>query len=336
MREYDIKMLIRKVMNENGGNPYHDEKGKFTFSPSGVGASFEKPDDFFNRLTKISENLNKVRKKQMELLNEGVQYEESYDRAVKELGFTDKDVESFVGIYDINHDGYLEIKDSFANSIDVSKNKEIPEEATNKNIEKMSESEKAAIHEYTGEYGNGSYSSVNKYFRTGEGGDSVKEKANLISSALSKSNVGQDTQLYRGISPEAIGGKKLATTVRQLNTAVKRGNIKDATKILQNTSELIGKTFKDKAPMSTSSVYDNKYTKQGVLLAINAKKDTKGSDIYKLSKYGGDKDAISKKFGSSVNDEREVLLAPNTELKFTDVKLTSEGILIECDIESQK
>lgn len=26
MREYDIKMLIRKVMNENGGNPYHDEK----------------------------------------------------------------------------------------------------------------------------------------------------------------------------------------------------------------------------------------------------------------------------------------------------------------------
>lgn len=49
-----------------------------------------------------------------------------------------------------------------------------------------------------------------------------------------------------------------------------------------------------------------------------------------------DKDVISKKFGSSANEEREVLLAPNTELKFTNVKLTSEGILIECDIESQK
>lgn len=42
MREYDIKMLIRKVMNDNGGNPYHDEKGRFTFSPSGVSANFEK------------------------------------------------------------------------------------------------------------------------------------------------------------------------------------------------------------------------------------------------------------------------------------------------------
>ena len=46
MREYDIKMLIRKIMNESGGNPYHDEKGRFTFSPSSVGANFEKPDDF--------------------------------------------------------------------------------------------------------------------------------------------------------------------------------------------------------------------------------------------------------------------------------------------------
>ena len=192
----------------------------------------------------------------MELLDKGISYEESHDRAMKELGFTNKDVESFIGIYDINHDGYLEIKDSFANSIDVSKNKSIPEEATNKNIEKMSESERKAIHDYTGEYGDGSYNSVNKYFRTGEGGDSVKKKTDLISSALNKSNVGQDTQLYRGISPEAIRGKKLATTLRQLNTAVKRGNIKDATKILQNTSELVGKTFEDKAPMSTSATFD--------------------------------------------------------------------------------
>ena len=91
MREYDIKMLIRKVMNDNGGNPYHDEKGRFTFSLSSVGANFEKSEDFFKRLTKINENLNKVREKQMELLNERVQYEETYDRAVKELGFTDKD-----------------------------------------------------------------------------------------------------------------------------------------------------------------------------------------------------------------------------------------------------
>ena len=49
MREYEIKMLIRKVMNENAGNPYHDEKGKFTFSPSGVGASFYKPNDYYTR-----------------------------------------------------------------------------------------------------------------------------------------------------------------------------------------------------------------------------------------------------------------------------------------------
>lgn len=335
MREYDIKMLIRKVMNDGGGNPYHDEKGRFTFSPAGVGANFEKPDDFWKRVSKTNENKDKVQKKKMELLDKGVSYEESHDRALKELGLTDKDVESFIGIYDINHDGYLELKDSFADSLDFSKNKNIPEEVTNKNIERMSEPEREAIHEYTGEYGDGSYNSVNKYFRTGEGGDSVKKKADLISSALDKSNVGQDTQLYRGISPETIGGPKLATTLRQLNTAVKRGNIKDATKILQNTSELIGKTFEDKAPMSTSATFDSKYTKRGVLLAINAKKDTKGSDIYKLSKYGGDKDIISKKFGSSVNDEREILLAPNTKLKFTNVKLTSEGILIECDIESQ-
>ena len=48
MREYDIKMLIRKVMNDNGGNPYHDEKCRFTFSPSSVGANFEKSEYFLN------------------------------------------------------------------------------------------------------------------------------------------------------------------------------------------------------------------------------------------------------------------------------------------------
>lgn len=299
MREYDIKMLIRKVMNDGGGNPYHDEKGKFTFSPAGVGASFYKPVDFYTR----------------------------------------PDAKTTIGTYDMDHNGYLVVKDRGKYVMEnlVDKDVKLDDELTKKNLENLTEQEISSLADYTKEYGGINYSQVNKYMRTGEGSDDVKKAAENISSALEKSKVGGEGMVFRGIDASIIGGKRLETELKKLRTALKRGTIKDATKVLKATNELVSQTFTDKAPMSTNAHYSSAYGQRDVVLAINVKKDTKGLDIKSLSAYGqGEKDAWTEKFGSAINSENEVLLSPNTTLKFKKVTLDDKGVIIECDIESQK
>lgn len=299
MREYDIKMLIRKVMNDGGGNPYHDEKGKFTFSPAGVGASFYEPKDYYTR----------------------------------------PDVKTTVGTYDMDHNGYLVVKDrnAYVRENLSDNDVKLDENSTKENLEKLSDNELNSIAEYTKEHGGVNYSQVNKYMRTGEGSDEVKQAAKNISSALEKSKVGGDGLVFRGVDASVIGGKRLEIELKKLRTALKKGTIKDATKILKATNDLVGQTFTDKAPMSTNANYSSSYGQRDVVLAINVKKDTKGLDITSLSSYGhGKKDAWTEKFGSAINFENEVLLSPNTTLKFKNVTLDDKGVIIECDIESQK
>lgn len=298
MREFDIKMLIKEVMNEGGGNPYHDEKGKFTFSPASVGASFYKPVDYYNR----------------------------------------PDAKTTKGTYDMDHDGYLVVqdRDSYIRANLLDNDVKLDEKATEENLSKLSDSELNSLADYTKEHGGINYSQVNKYMRTGEGGEDVKQAAENISSALSKSSVGGEGLVFRGVDASVIGGKRLETELKKLRTAIKKGTIKDATKILQTTSSLNGQTFTDKAPMSTNAHYSSNYGQRDVILAINVKKDTKGLDIKSLSSYGkGKKDAWTEKFGSAINSENEVLLAPNTTLKFKKVTLDDKGIIIDCDIVSQ-
>lgn len=298
MREFDIKTLIRKIMNESGGNPYHDEKGRFTFSPAGVGASFYKPSDYYTR----------------------------------------PDAKTTVGTYDMDHNGYLVVKDRgkyvMENLLD--KDIKLDDELTKKNLENLTEQEVSSLADYTKEYGGINYSQVNKYMRTGEGSEEVKQAAENISSALSKSKIGGEGMVFRGVDASVIGGKRLETELKKLRTALKKGTIKDASKILKATNDLVGQSFTDKAPMSTNAHYSSAYGQRDVVLAINVKKDTKGLDIKSLSAYGqGKKDAWTEKFGSAINSESEVLLSPNTTLKFKNVTLDDKGVIIECDIESQ-
>lgn len=299
MREYDIKAIIRKVMNDSGGNPYHDEKGRFTFSPAGVGASFYKPADFYTR----------------------------------------PDAKTTIGTYDMDHNGYLVVKDRGKYVMEnlINKDVKLDDELTKKNLENLTEQEVSSLADYTKEHGGINYSQVNKYMRTGEGSDDVKKAAENISSALEKSRVGGEGMVFRGVDASIIGGKRLETELKKLRTALKKGTIKDATKVLKATNELVGQTFTDKAPMSTNAHYSSAYGQRDVVLAINVKKDTKGLDIKSLSSYGqGEKDAWTEKFGSAINSENEVLLSPNTTLKFKNVTLDDKGVIIECDIESQK
>lgn len=299
MREYDIKILIRKVMNDSGGNPYHDEKGKFTFSPAGVGASFYAPKDYYTR----------------------------------------PDAKTSVGTYDMDHNGYLVVKDrnAYVRENLSDNDVKLDENLTKENLDKLSDNERNSIAEYTKEHGGVNYSQVNKYMRTGEGSDEVKQAAKNISSALEKSRVGGEGLVFRGVDASVIGGKRLEIELRKLRTALKKGTIKDATKILKTTNDLVGQTFTDKAPMSTNAFYSSTYGQREVVLAIKVKKDTKGLDIKSLSSYGqGKKDAWTEKFGSAINSENEVLLSPNTTLKFKKVTLDNKGVIIECDIESQK
>lgn len=296
-----LNNLIYKMNEATGkrGNPYHDEKGRFTFGPAGVSASFYEPKDYYTR----------------------------------------PDVKTTVGTFDMDHDGYLVVKERgkyvMENLID--KNVKLDDEFTKKNLENLTKQEISSLTDYTNEHGGINYSQVNKYMRTGEGSDEVKQAAKNISSALEKSRVGGEGMVFRGIDASVIGGKRLEVDLKKLRTGLKKGTIKDATKILKTTNDLIGQTFTDKAPMSTNAKYSSSYGQRDVVLAINVKKDTKGLDITSLSSYGhGKKDAWTEKFGSAINFENEVLLSPNTTLKFKKVTLDDKGVIIECDIESQK
>lgn len=299
-KRYDVQnSYIWNDKNNGGGNPYHDEKGRFTFGPAGVGASFYEPKDYYTR----------------------------------------PDVKTTVGTFDVDHDGYLVVKERgkyvMENLID--KNVKLDDEFTKKNLENLTKQEISSLTDYTNEHGGINYSQVNKYMRTGEGSDEVKQAAKNISSALEKSRVGGEGMVFRGIDASVIGGKRLEVDLKKLRTALKKGTIKDATKVLKTTNDLIGQTFTDKAPMSTNAKYSSSYGQRDVVLAINVKKDTKGLDITSLSSYGhGKKDAWTEKFGSAINFENEVLLSPNTTLKFKKVTLDDKGVIIECDIESQK
>lgn len=299
MREYDIKLYMNMILNKNLGNPYHGKDGKFTYAPSGVGARIVDMDEYYS-----------------------------------------KDPKTETGFWDISHNCYAIVKKEgplIMSYINDGKYLKENESQTKQNLDNMSEKQKEAIADYTSEYAEASYKSVNEYLRTGEGSDSVKEAANELSSALSQSKVGSDGTVWRGIDSDALGDKRLSAALKKAKIAIKRGNIKDATPIFAELGKLEGMTYTDKAPMSTNSYYKSDYGQRDIVLMIDCKKDTKGCNISSLSKYGkGEKDAWTEKFGSAITAENEVLLAPNTTLKFDKVELTDKNVIVTASIIDQK
>lgn len=195
----------------------------------------------------------------------------------------------------------------------------------------MSDEQKEAIEDYTGEYSAGSYNNVNKYLRTGEGDELTKKKAELVTSAIENCSLGSEGFCFRGISADAFGDKKLSAAIKKLKTGLGKGKIADATACIEQLGKLKGMVIQDKALMSTSSTYNENYGNRDFVLRINAKADSKACDIYSLSKYGGKATTL---FGgpSVANTEYEVLFAANTKMKITKVSVTDKGVFLDCDI----
>ena len=212
----------------------------------------------------------------------------------------------------------------------------ISEENTKKNLDRMTSEEREALVNYTSEYNAGNSSEVNHYLRTGEGNESTKKAAELVSSALDKCSLGEDTVCFRGVEPKVLGpeAEKLG---KQIRSAVKNGSSKQFKSMEQRLASLKGMEIQDKGCLSTSKFYDSKYSNLGMTMVIRAKKNDKACDIHSLSRYGQNRDQYSTMLGYSPSTmETEVLFAPNTKLKVKDAKLTDKGILVECETISDK
>lgn len=171
--------------------------------------------------------------------------------------------------------------------------------------QKPSEAEEDAATDYTSNYGFGCYSSINKYLRTGEVDNSLKEKVennveNLTK--LTESGVTQyDVSLFRG------------TTLQEFSSILSPQDIEKFNfKNLQK--KLIGQKFKTKAFVSTTDAPDNPFVANPpVSMHIIAPAGTQGIDIAKYSKFP---------------EECEILLKRDTLFEITDIQKTSRKHLI--------
>lgn len=237
-------------------------------------------------------------------------------------------------ILDSRKDQYMLID---KNDVFVSKSKEFDSSKSNEKLKTLNDDERQALTNYTSQYGYGSYSNVNKYLYDGSiysGEDKVKASIKNIDSAMSKSSLGQNCQVYRGIEVSKLNNPEIIKAVDKFNNAVNKRSMTGMEKNLEELKSLKGKTIENKGYMSTSTHLDTNYSKRGVTLVINAKSSDKAIHIQSLSKYGGKQDTFMAAFTKgSIQHEDEILFNRNTNLKIRDIAVTETGIQLLCDTE---
>jgi hypothetical protein len=231
-------------------------------------------------------------------------------------------------IYDVKSDKYIIVKDVIPTRTFHDTDSAYPsKEATKENIDKLSSAEKSAITGYTSEYGYGSYNEVNKYLRNPNSKKYSQEtidSANGITSALNKAKLGTNTYVYRGVSAESFEDAKIQKAILDTNRMIKNGKNRQDVKFLDTLASLKGSTITDKAPTSTSPNGGQFFNFGEVKMTIKTKKSDKAMDITSLSRFGGS--SITPAFLGVQQKESEVLYAPNTTFKITDVKVNASGI----------
>lgn len=157
----------------------------------------------------------------------------------------------------------------------------------------MSGKEKDAIFTYT----TSKYESINGKLRGGSGMTQSEEGiVGSMDTAIRRSKLSQDTILYRGTSPEALGIQK---DIRKMNTS--------------EVKNLVGKTLVDAAYTSTTK---NKKVAQNfsgrgehsgkVSIVIAAKKGRSALNVGSNSNFG--------------DKEQEVILPRNAKIKITKAR----------------
>lgn len=193
------------------------------------------------------------------------------------------------------------------------------EKAAKRAIEGMTDQEKAAINNYTKQYGPGTYMTVNKYLATGEGDEKIAKAAELVTSALDH-DIGVDCIVSRG--DDMIYGTGNDAAIEKLVQKVSRGNFTSAKKL---KDALVGKKVDVPTALSTSPGDTLQgYNQRPVQFVFKTPSSAKGVRIDRLSAFGGGRSEVEKKLAATglfgaVSTESEVLFRPGLRYSIDDV-----------------
>ena len=194
------------------------------------------------------------------------------------------------------------------------------EKAQAEAVENMSDAQRAALHEYTMQYGQANYSAVNNYYKTGEGNEHVQKNAEEIRTALDK-EIGVECITARGDS--AIYGTSNDKAVGKIVSQIEKGNFSNAGKL---EKMLTGQIITNESAMSTSpNDPTSNYGSLPVQLIFKTPADAKAVNITGLSAFGGGRSEVEKALANtglfgSVEHETEVLYKPGTKYRVDSVR----------------
>ena len=292
-----------------------------------------------NESKRLESERDKKNEKLKQLYNDGKIDNDKYDEEWLKINdeYRDKSQElGFKSIYDEKKDNYMTIE---KDDIFYDESKDYLKKEKPSNTNEFTDQEKDSLYKYTTSYGNGSYNQINPHLY-GENVFSEKSKVeeNIanIDSAMQKSKIGGNYQLYRSIEPSKIGDENVAKTIEKINKAVKKGGGKNLEELKTDLESLKGQTIENKGFVSTSTFLDSNYAQRGVTFVIDTKPTDRAIDIRSLSAYNGGRDKVAVAFSKgTIQTESEILYDRNTNFKIKDVAITDKGVLIHCDTEQK-
>lgn len=239
-------------------------------------------------------------------------------------------------IYDEKTGNYIVVEKS---DIFYDKDKDYLTKINQPETGSYTETEKESIYSYTTSYGAGSSYTVNSflYGKNAYSPELTQKHIGNIDTAMSKSRIGGEFQLYRSVEPEYVGNGEYEDVIKKINRAYKKGGAKNVEKLKVELDTIKGKTIDNKGFLSTSTFIDKNYAQRGVTYVINTKPDDRAIDVRRISAYNGGRNNFMNAFAKgSVQTESEILYDRNTKLKVKDVAITNEGIFLLCDTEQKK
>ena len=342
--KYGARVFIKNTndfMNSKIRNEYKLKKDKNT--KNRIITSQEKRqymEDMQNKYNQYEKERDELLEKLKKDYTEGKVGNDEYDEKFLKIhdDFSDKtrDLHTLT-IYDEKNDNYMVIEKS---TKFYEKKKDYL--LSNKTIDDSiySDEEKESVYQYTTSYGPGSSSTVNRFlYGQNVYGDSDKIQENIsnIDSAMNKSKIGGEYQLYRSVEPSMVGNGEYEKVIKKINTAYKKGGGKNLDKLKSELEELKGKTIENKGYVSTSTFLDKNYSQRGVTYIIDTKPDDRAIDTRRISAYNGGRNNFMSVFSKgNVQTESEVLYDRNTNFKIKDVVITDEGVFLLCDTEQKK
>lgn len=288
---------------------------------------------------KLEQQRDEENEKLKQLYSEGKIDGDKYDEEWLKIndGYRDKLYElGFTSTYDEKTGNYMMVE---KDDIFYDKDKDYLTKAETTNTDIYTDQEKESLYKYTTSYGNGSYNQVNPHLygeNVYSSKDEVEKNIANIDSAMEKSKIGGNYQLYRSVEPSRIGNESIEKAIDKMNKAVKKGGGKNLDKLKEEIESLKGQTIENKGYASTSTFLDSNYAQRGVTFVIDTKPTDRAIDVRSLSAYNGGRNNVAVAFSKgTIQTESEILYDRDTNFKIKDVAITEKGIFLLCDTEQK-